>query len=321
MCGHFPSLVGRRSITGTGTDMSQLVLVILFFYFILLSMCEKMSMEEGKFITVRFDDPKNENNNFVQEILRVTGDEYENRELVGWLCNDYLTEKVDVFTIKECVQLWEYVKTITSVGSGSILDQIQVGQDKLFTDTLNNVKYNTHTSLTNGSYFRERKPLLLSAYSTAVSSMTTTIPWKPDEGLSYQTIWMMWWQGWNQAPPVVQKCYQSWRKHHPYWNIVLLDQNNVKQFFSLVEHLPHLDLYNTSSSKQITAFSDIIRFGLLYHYGGVWVDSTVYCHKPLMPFLWNIPSSSGFFAFTAPGIVPYYIILHIPFLYPFNTFQ
>ena len=294
-------------------------LLFLFIIIVLLSLsAEKMLKDDHKFITVRFDDRK-KNNTFIQETLKISDDEYDNRELVGWLCNDYLTEKNDAFSKEECVQLWDYVKMVTSAGSGSILDQVQVGQERFFTESWNEIKYNAHSSFSNGTFFRERKPLLLTAYATAVSSVTSTeeSDGRPAEGLSYQTIWMMWWQGWQHAPPVVQKCYQSWKKHHPYWTIVLLDKDNVNQFFSVAQHLPHLDLSNTSDGR-ITSFSGIIRFALLYQYGGVWVDSTVYCHKPLVSFLWHIPATSGFFAFTAPGTISF-LTYHTISTHPIKT--
>ena len=96
-------------------------------------------------------------------------------------------------------------------------------------------------------------------------------------------------QGLDAAPLVVQKCYESWQKHNPDWNIVLLDENNIQ------EHI-------TLRAKQIThqALSDILRINLLSKYGGVWVDATCFCTKPMGEWLYaNL--NSGFFAFERPG--------------------
>ena len=116
---------------------------------------------------------------------------------------------------------------------------------------------------------------------------------------SYRTKWTLWWQGWKHAPRLVQQCHQSWKKHHPDWHMMALDKDNVHQFFSISEYFPHLHLMNTTGTR-ITWWSDIIRVSLLYKYGGVWVDSTIFCHQPLVSFLWHQPSS-GFYAFDGPG--------------------
>ena len=48
------------------------------------------------------------------------------------------------------------------------------------------------------------------------------------------------------------------------------------------------------------ALSDCVRVALLARYGGVWVDSTCYCLRPLDEWLYErLPN--GFFAFARPG--------------------
>ncbi|MBB6128999.1 capsular polysaccharide synthesis protein [Mucilaginibacter lappiensis] len=102
-------------------------------------------------------------------------------------------------------------------------------------------------------------------------------------------IWFLWLQGMENAPFVVSKCYQSWVKHNPDWQIVFLDETSVKSYFS-------------AEYKQITkqAFSDILRINLLAQYGGVWVDATCFCTKPLDSWLPDY-MHRGFFAFERPG--------------------
>jgi len=102
-------------------------------------------------------------------------------------------------------------------------------------------------------------------------------------------IWFLWLQGMDNAPLMVTKCYESWLGHNPGWQIIFLDESTVKGYFS-------------GKYEQITkqAFSDILRINLLAQYGGVWVDATCFCTKPLDSWLPDY-MQSGFFAFEKPG--------------------
>lgn len=104
-----------------------------------------------------------------------------------------------------------------------------------------------------------------------------------------KTIWFLWLQGLSEAPLVVRRCYASWVKHNPDWNIIFLDEENLGNYIS------------TDTTQVITqSRSDIIRINLLAKYGGVWVDATCFCTKPLDEWL-NDYMPSGFFAFAKPA--------------------
>jgi hypothetical protein len=106
-----------------------------------------------------------------------------------------------------------------------------------------------------------------------------------------KTIYILWFQGFEQAPQVVQKCVASWRVYNPDWKIVLLDKHNLKNYI----RLENVDKFNK------TALSDVIRISLLYSFGGLWVDATTFCNKSLNEWLPNY-IHQGFFAFDRPGI-------------------
>ena len=93
-------------------------------------------------------------------------------------------------------------------------------------------------------------------------------------------IWILWYQGWNNAPAIVKKCLQSWQYHHSVYNynIILLDKYNIPQFIDLSDVIPS-EVVREEVSR--AALSDVVRWMLLYKYGGIWVDSTLYCHRPL----------------------------------------
>jgi mannosyltransferase OCH1-like enzyme len=107
-------------------------------------------------------------------------------------------------------------------------------------------------------------------------------------------IWILWLQGMEKAPAIVKSCYLSWKNHNPDWEIILLDEDNLADYVQV--DLPE------SKIKSLTpnGYANLIRLKLLIQYGGVWVDATTCCMKPLDEWL---PENvkSGFFAFRNPG--------------------
>lgn len=108
-------------------------------------------------------------------------------------------------------------------------------------------------------------------------------------------IWMLWLQGFEDAPHVVKKCSGSWKKHNPNWKVILLDETNIKEYIDIEEVI-------RENSQEISrqALSDVIRINLLAKYGGVWADATCFCCRPLDEWL-GIYTAPGFFAFRNPG--------------------
>lgn len=102
-----------------------------------------------------------------------------------------------------------------------------------------------------------------------------------------KTIWITWFQGWDKAPEISQKCLESWKHYNPDWNIVLLDGENYKDHCNIEEVLPGLNTNNIS-------LSDILRLFLLKDQGGVWADSTLFCNKPLDTWIHDITDSFVF---------------------------
>ena len=98
------------------------------------------------------------------------------------------------------------------------------------------------------------------------------------------TIWITWFQGWDNAPEISQKCLESWKHYNPDWNIIQLDSENYKDYCNIDKVLPGLRTNNIS-------LSDILRLFLLKENGGVWVDSTLFCNKPLDLWIYDINDS------------------------------
>ena len=106
-------------------------------------------------------------------------------------------------------------------------------------------------------------------------------------------IWILWLQGFEDAPYIVKKCLNSWEKHNSdTWEIVRLTEENIGHYIDLETLVPDLKSKTVSNAS----YSDLIRIELLSKFGGLWVDATAYCSKPLDSWLVN-HISDGFFAF------------------------
>ena len=114
-------------------------------------------------------------------------------------------------------------------------------------------------------------------------------------------IYILWFQGFNQAPDIVKQCVQSWKYYNPDWTIVLLDDTNVRNYVTF-------DIFPDIEKCHL---ADIVRMLLLTNYGGLWTDATTFCHRPLNDWLPEY-SCGGFFAFDKPYD---YLMLSNWFLY------
>lgn len=86
-------------------------------------------------------------------------------------------------------------------------------------------------------------------------------------------IWICWWQGEDQMPLIVQRCYKSVVEHSKSYKVVLITKYNYKEFV----HIPQYVLSKLeTNSFSLTHFSDILRVSLLAENGGFWIDATVF---------------------------------------------
>jgi hypothetical protein len=115
-----------------------------------------------------------------------------------------------------------------------------------------------------------------------------------DEVSVPRTIWFLWFQGLDNAPYVVRKCHESWVARNPGWRVASLDETVLPKFASAD--------YSTGNIADLrwSHRADLLRLDLLAHHGGVWVDASCFCVRPLDE--WLAPNTkSGFFAFHRPG--------------------
>jgi hypothetical protein len=109
-----------------------------------------------------------------------------------------------------------------------------------------------------------------------------------------RTIWLLWFQGFDNAPYVVRKCHESWVTRNPTWRVINLDEASVPEFASVDYSAGNI------GSLCLPHRADLLRLDLLSHHGGVWVDATCFCVQPLDDWL-PANMESGFFAFDRPA--------------------
>jgi hypothetical protein len=95
-----------------------------------------------------------------------------------------------------------------------------------------------------------------------------------------KTIFILWLQGWENAPKLQKDVANSWIIQNPTWKVEFVTLANLKQYVTDIDYI-------YDRTKQITpqAMSDIIRVSLLYNHGGIWADATMLCLQPLDPWV------------------------------------
>ena len=106
-----------------------------------------------------------------------------------------------------------------------------------------------------------------------------------------ERIFTLWLQGEEQAPPIVQNCFDSMRRHCTQ-ELVVLDGNTLFDYISLPE--PIVEKYRTGRIKP-AHFADVCRVELLHKYGGYWLDATCYVCAPIPDWI----TGQDFFVFLA----------------------
>ena len=89
---------------------------------------------------------------------------------------------------------------------------------------------------------------------------------------------------------------ESWIEHHPDWEVKVWKDADARMF--LKEHyrwfLPIYDSYPAGIFR-----ADAIRYFLLYHFGGVYTDWDVECHRSIEPLICE--PGVEFYAFQEPN--------------------
>ena len=112
-------------------------------------------------------------------------------------------------------------------------------------------------------------------------------------------IWTMWQQGEAQMPETVQasmKTIKDFAKRND-CEFYLLTDENLADFINIP-----IDITEKYKKKELSAahYSDIIRFSLLYQYGGIWMDATLF----VSPYATVKMFEGDFFSLNHPPTYP-----------------
>lgn len=99
-----------------------------------------------------------------------------------------------------------------------------------------------------------------------------------DEDSAKAPIWICWWQGEENMPVLVEACIRSVRKNAGRHPVVLLTEENYTRYVGLS---PHIEEILKKGTLSIANFTDILRMNLLFKYGGMWLDATIWVDHAL----------------------------------------
>ena len=86
-------------------------------------------------------------------------------------------------------------------------------------------------------------------------------------------VWVCWFQGTENAPDVVKKCYKTLHQYIRDREIVLITEENYRDYVNFPEHI---EAKGKAGIISKTHLSDLLRLELLKNYGGTWIDATVF---------------------------------------------
>mmetsp|Transcript_28024 Transcript_28024/g.43320 ORF Transcript_28024/g.43320 Transcript_28024/m.43320 type:complete len:638 (-) Transcript_28024:202-2115(-) len=92
---------------------------------------------------------------------------------------------------------------------------------------------------------------------------------------STKLIWAYWHSGEENLTPLCQVSLQSWKAHHPTWQIIILSDETYHHYVPS-HHIP-----STFNLLKVQFRSDIVRLSVLARYGGAYLDMTTMMFKSL----------------------------------------
>lgn len=113
-------------------------------------------------------------------------------------------------------------------------------------------------------------------------------------------IWVCWFDGVENAPPLVKRCIESIFEHANGHPVHVITWENI---FDYVD-MPQI-LKDKVASKKIglAHYSDILRVHLLEKYGGLWLDATIFCNRDLPEYYFTTEFFTCKSDCTTPGCI------------------
>jgi mannosyltransferase OCH1-like enzyme len=83
-------------------------------------------------------------------------------------------------------------------------------------------------------------------------------------------------QGADVMPEKYRICVESWKRHHPDWEIMMWSRENIP---------PMVNSWILDRTDDPTFLSEIVRFEVVLAFGGVYIDADMECWKPIDPII------------------------------------
>lgn len=97
------------------------------------------------------------------------------------------------------------------------------------------------------------------------------------ENIPENPVWVFWNSGIENAPDIVKACYKTIKKNSC-GTVVALDEHNLDNYVIFPDYIKKkVD----NGNIPMAGYTDLMRFALLEHYGGTWIDATVYLSAPI----------------------------------------
>ena len=103
---------------------------------------------------------------------------------------------------------------------------------------------------------------------------------------SKSPIWISWWTGEDTAPELVRQCIKSIKKNANNRKIVFITQENYLNYIDIPNFI--IDKAQSGNMK-LAHLCDYIRIALLEKYGGIWLDSTIFCSDQIPDEYFQFP--------------------------------
>ena len=99
-------------------------------------------------------------------------------------------------------------------------------------------------------------------------------------------IWICWWTGEDTAPTIVKQCIKSIKSNSGSRTVKFIDKNSYSKYISVPDYM----LKKAECGDMCLAhLCDYIRIALIEKYGGLWLDSTIFCADVVPAEYFNIP--------------------------------
>ncbi len=194
----------------------------------------------------------------------------------------------------------KFVKLFQKAGGAAVLRQYLHSRVLLFAlvQTLLNGFSQKSLEIVRLSVYNRIYKRLNRKYRSFIAEYAKANPAKDCVQKHNPTIWTCWFQGMDQAPEIVKKCYASMCEHITDRPIIVLTDENIRDYITLPDYI--VEKYEKGHISK-AHFSDLLRIELLYQHGGTWLDSTVFCTEaPFQPYV--LDSELFLFQTLKPGL-------------------